>query len=507
MLTISLIAQGLYLLASLIISARLAVRTKNAVWGGLCFYGLYVLWAILFCIVIPATLEQLGVDGHQIGHAFPEAIGVLPVIFLGWAPAIAFVTLMAVFRRASGGSSDPGGGTQTVGRIGRFVQRVLPCRAEDTKSSSRGAGRTCYPKWVGVILGFLLAGSAHFLSGRRRAGIAWCVSVLVGGLVCKSLLAVPGVWGIVVSFSLWAGLIVLWLFMLRQSYRAVRRIGGLGWIAVIVLTVSLGEAREAAERLAIHPFRVTSGSMQPTIYGPHARDVEGPVSRPSLLDRFARGERYVNWTAKRIGQFGGPYPLNGTLAGYYEYRLGNESRALPRSANVRFRDGMRVDEGDVIWSGYTITGDCVLAEKISYLVRDPKRGEIVVLRTDDGVEDQPTDYVVRRVVALPGERVRIEPPWLVVNGERVVDPPIFGVIARGEQGYGGFLSGDSTGTSTESPSEEILLAEDEYFLLGDNAPNVYDSRHYGPVPRKNIVGRVTRIYWPLNRINSLEGKW
>jgi signal peptidase I len=96
------------------------------------------------------------------------------------------------------------------------------------------------------------------------------------------------------------------------------------------------------------------------------------------------------------------------------------------------------------------------------------------------------------VAGLPGERIRIEPPWLVVDDERVTDPPIFATIAAKEQGYTGFLSAVHTGGDANSPSDEVTLGEDEYFLLGDKAGSAYDSRYWGPISRKKIVGLVTQ---------------
>ena len=54
-------------------------------------------------------------------------------------------------------------------------------------------------------------------------------------------------------------------------------------------------------------------------------------------------------------------------------------------------------------------------------------------------------------------------------------------------------------------SDQVTLGENEYFVFGDNSGNSYDSRYWGSVPRENIFGRVTRVYWPFSRINALEG--
>ena len=57
-----------------------------------------------------------------------------------------------------------------------------------------------------------------------------------------------------------------------------------------------------------------------------------------------------------------------------------------------------------------------------------------------------------------------------------------------------------------SPTDEMVLGKDEYFVLGDNTESSLDSRYWGPVLKKNIVGKVARICWPFSRINALEGK-
>ncbi len=500
MLEASLIAQGLLAVAALIISARMALRTGSILKGGLCLYGLMVLWIVLFGIVAPRFLRAVH-HTADVSQAFPEATAAAAVVFSGWVVAFGFAAAVRLTRVLAGQFRDVRIANRQASRLVRLVRR-LGSQAIERKDDG------LYPKWVGVVLGFLLAGSAHFLSGHKRTGIVWYLSLLALGFLAPGLMAVPGFESYLAGVVVCLFGIVLWLIMLARSYRPVRRIGWPGWLVVVLIAVVLGGASESLTRLAILPFTVPTGAMRPTILGIHAREApDGEMPRPGLIGRLARGERYVRWVAKESGTLAGPYYLPGRLTPFQEYRVGADRCRLPESAGVQLDRARAVAKGDLIWSGCIVTGDHLLVEKVSYLFRGPRRGELVVFRTDGLLGNEPGSYHVFRVAGLPGERVRIEPPWLLVNDARVVEPPIFNIIAGREQGYDGFLSSGSRGTSMEGPSHEVVLGDEEYFVLGDNSRNVYDSRYFGPVPRENIVGRVTRVYWPLNRVNALDGKW
>jgi Signal peptidase, peptidase S26 len=100
-----------------------------------------------------------------------------------------------------------------------------------------------YGKWSGVLLGFLLAGSAHYLSGRRRAGLTWYFAFFAMSVLVIVLLVVPGS---VPYFSCLSILLVgtiLCLVMLKQSYTPVPRIGVLGWIGVVALSIILSNTK------------------------------------------------------------------------------------------------------------------------------------------------------------------------------------------------------------------------------------------------------------------------
>ncbi len=159
--------------------------------------------------------------------------------------------------------------------------------------------------------------------------------------------------------------------------------------------------------------------------------------------------------------------------------------------------------------GRATVGDHVVVDTLSYRVHAPQRGDIIVFRTDDIVdlpEKSRGQYWIKRLVGLPGERVSIRPPNLWINGAQVLQPEIFGRIQRQENGYRGYVlpGGSPPARYLGRETDTVQLSQDEYFVLGDNSPASLDSRYWGPVKRKAIVGRVISIYWPLDRMGKVE---
>jgi len=130
--------------------------------------------------------------------------------------------------------------------------------------------------------------------------------------------------------------------------------------------------------------------------------------------------------------------------------------------------------------------DYLIIDEISYRLREPQRGEIVVFK----YPRDPSQRYIKRVVALPGETIEIEDSKVIISSDPEEE------IVLNETSYLG---------SVQTTGElRISLGENEYFVLGDNRPFSSDSRRWGVLPKENIVGRFFVRAWPFNSFLTFE---
>lgn len=134
------------------------------------------------------------------------------------------------------------------------------------------------------------------------------------------------------------------------------------------------------------------------------------------------------------------------------------------------------------------TGERLIVNKLIYDFRKPERGEIVIFHAPAGL-----DYI-KRVIALPGETVKIQDNKVYVNGKELNEPYIQAAIDEKAK----------TGEKYNHDYPETQVPEGTVFVLGDNRLNSTDSRKIGPVPDNKIVGRADIRFWPLKKIRFIR---
>jgi signal peptidase I len=130
--------------------------------------------------------------------------------------------------------------------------------------------------------------------------------------------------------------------------------------------------------------------------------------------------------------------------------------------------------------------DYLIINELVYNFKAPARGEVIVFR----YPKNPDIFYIKRIIGLPGETVSIHRGVVTITtteGENfdLTEPQI--------------VNEDATYT------KQVTLSSDEYFVMGDNRPNSSDSRLWGPLPKKNIIGRVDARLLPVNKTSLFPG--
>jgi signal peptidase I len=139
-------------------------------------------------------------------------------------------------------------------------------------------------------------------------------------------------------------------------------------------------------------------------------------------------------------------------------------------------------------------GDHVIMEGLTFLKRKPHRGDIIAFRSDGIVSLQSATIYDKRIVGEPGEHLRISDGKLYVNDVRVMIT----------NGTGEIFYPLTEQLESLNPKTDVTVPEGQYFVIGDNSTNSFDSRFWGCLPAKNIIGRIWFCYWPPQRMGEVK---
>jgi signal peptidase I len=308
-------------------------------------------------------------------------------------------------------------------------------------------------------------------------------------------------------------------------------------VMFVALVVALG-----LRAYVIQPFRIPTGSMQPTLNGITIENDQGPDFKKPWLGQqgwelVTRGRSYRNIVAKNDAQVVGVRDKSWFLFTRTEVTFSDGSRIkIPAAEGETWnlltdppppgsdrRMAKRYRKGDPILRGWVDTGDLVLVDKVSYHFRRPNRGEVFVFDTRGiptsgisqgamGGQDGGTHYI-KRLGGVPGDTLEIRPPNLWINGVIAKEPGFVrvmesqGLFAKSNNAPPGYELASDRQSNHPRPlgelGDQFHLRDQaapgmrEYAALGDNTGNSLDSRYWGPVKEFNLAGPALFSLWPF----------
>ncbi len=328
---------------------------------------------------------------------------------------------------------------------------------------------------------------------------------------------------------------------------------------VEVLLVALAVAM-AIRTFFLQPFKIPTGSMQPTLFGVTAKPdyasawmatrygsderlntelaakqkIQNEMTLPTglnALKEWLKGNSYVHFVAPVDGMVEAVGPVTKLLifnikqtfvfAGqehtiWFPPDYGEAPAGLnPLVYRAGLIAGRQFHKGEDVFKLRMSAGDHLFVDRLTYNFCKPARGETIVFATVGTQIEAQDQFYIKRLCVLPGEKVQIgNDRHMRINGQRIDASTLHFANVYGfnpdvpprESQFSGHVNGVVAqqygvyaGIAPLFPDEDTVFTNgpDDYMVFGDNTCNSSDSRTWGTLPAKNVIGKAFFVYWPL----------
>jgi signal peptidase I len=311
---------------------------------------------------------------------------------------------------------------------------------------------------------------------------------------------------------------------------------------VEVLLVALAVAM-AIRTFFLQPFKIPTGSMQPTLFGVVAKNLisDPDFKIPSGLERvkeWFEGISYIHVVAPADGKIEGVSPMRHFLIFNIKQSLsiGGVEQTIwfppDMGEMVADREGNQIDplvyraglvpgrnyrKGQDVIRLEVHAGDHLFVDRLTYNFRKPHRGEIVVFATKGIPESRrvnppywnipPDQFYIKRLVGLGGEKIQVgDDRHLVIDGKRLDSstPRLENLYSfdpkqpAQESQYSGHVNQPNMPFFPDGKTT-YRIPDGHVMVMGDNTLNSLDSRYWGDFPGTSIIGKSFFVYWPLTK--------